>query len=162
MTEQLNSLLALYERGTLTRRQLLQAIALVAAVPIGAAAQPAGGSVMKGLNLHHVNVRVSNVARSEAFYRKLFGFPATRVIQGQDAHGFDLPAGGLISIQKGDDAGRLDHFCVGAENFNSAKMAAAVKAVGVENVREDGRGNSFFFTDPDGVRVQVSAPDWKA
>ena len=161
MTEELDRLLTSYERGTLTRRQLLHAIAAVAVVPISAAAQQTGPGVIKGYNLHHVNVRVSDVARSEAFYRKVFGFPATRVIQGVDAHALDVPAGGFISIQKADNAGRLDHFCVGVENFNSSRMSAAVKAAGIDGVREDGTGNSFFFTDPDGVRVQVSSRDWK-
>jgi len=55
-----------YENGTLTRRDLLQALAMIA-VPAAGAAQTAGGGVMKARTLHHVNVQVSDVTRSEAF-----------------------------------------------------------------------------------------------
>lgn len=160
MTEQLNTLLTSYERGALTRRELLHALAVLA-IPAAAPVPQSASAVLNGFKLHHVNVQVSDVARSEAFYRKFFGLPPTRTIQGQDAHGFDLPGGELISIQKGNQPGRIDHFCIGVANFNSSRMAAAVKAAGAEDVREDGVGNSFFLRDPDGVRVQVSAKDWK-
>jgi len=158
MIERLDSLLSSYEHGALSRRQLLGALAALAA-PVAAGAQPAG--VLQGRNLHHVNVQVSDVARSEAFYRTLFGFKPTRVIQGQDAHGFDLPGSGMISIQKGAQPGRLDHFCIGVEQFNAEKMVAAAKAAGVDSARAAG-AESFFLRDPDGVNVQVSAFDWKA
>ena len=114
---------------------------------------------MKGRNLHHVNVQVSDVARSEAFYRKLFGFSPTRIVQGPDNHGFDLPGGGIIILQKSDRPGRIDHFCVGVDNFDAERMKTAAKSAGIENVQGTAKDN-FFVTDPDGLRVQVSASDW--
>lgn len=158
MIDRLDSLLSSYERGSLSRRQLLGALAVLA-TPGVASAQPAG--VVNGRNLHHVNVQVADVARSEAFYRKVFGFKPTRVIQGQDAHGFDLPGGGMISIQKGAQPGRLDHFCVGVEGFNAQAMVAALKDAGIDSARAAG-ADSLFLRDPDGVNVQVSAFDWTA
>jgi len=67
MTDPFDSLLASYERGVLTRRQLLQALLVMVLIQTSLHAQEAGRSLMKGLSLHHVNVRVSDVARSEAF-----------------------------------------------------------------------------------------------
>jgi len=78
MIRDIDALVRSYERGTLTRRQLLHALALVATTPLAVKAQTTSGSLMKGRNLHHVNVRVSDIARSEAFYRNLFGFSPTR------------------------------------------------------------------------------------
>ena len=148
-----------YETGRITRRQLLQALAVIA-VPATTAAQTAGGSVMTAHNLHHVNLQVSDVARSEAFYRKLLDFPPTRRVQGPDNHGFDFPAGGLIILQKSDKPGRIDHFCVGVNNFDAERMRAAAKGAGFE-VQGNAIDN-FSVTDPDGLRVQVSAVDWPA
>lgn len=159
MIEDIDALVTSYERGALTRRQLLQALAVMT-TPVAAAAQTLAGSPMKGRNLHHVNVHVSDVVRSEAFYRKLFGFPPTRRVQGPDNHGFDLPAGGLIILQKSDQPGRLDHFCVGVDDFNADRLRAAVKAAGIEGVQGSASDN-FFVSDPDGLRVQVSASDWR-
>jgi len=114
-----------------------------------------------GRLLHHVNVQVSNVARSEAFYRALLGLPASRVVQGPDNHGLDLPNGGLIILQRSDTPGRIDHFCVGVENWDADRLRAATKAAGIERVVGTAADN-FFAVDPDGLRVQVSAVDWPA
>jgi catechol 2,3-dioxygenase-like lactoylglutathione lyase family enzyme len=160
MIDTLAALLTAYDNGSLTRRQVLQALAMIAA-PASAAAQPTGGSAMKGRLLHHVNVQVSDVARSEAFYRTLLGLPASRVVQGPDNHGLDLPGGGLVILQRSDTPGRIDHFCVGVENWNADRLRAATKAAGIERVIGTASDN-FFATDPDGLRVQVSAVDWPA
>jgi glyoxylase I family protein len=159
MITKIDVLLSSYERGSLSRRQLLCALAVMAA-PVSSPAQSSPGLV-KGRNLHHINVRVSDIARSEAFYRRLLGFGPSRRVQGPDNHGFDLPGGGLIILQKSDDAGRIDHFCVGVDAFDADRMRAAVKSAGIGAVQGDARDN-FSVSDPDGVRVQISAPDWSA
>jgi len=160
MIDNLDTLVASYEKGTLTRRQLLLALAAIAA-PAAAGAQAPGGAVMKARMLHHVNLQVSDVARSEAFYRKLLGLPLSRIVQGPDNHGLDLPGSGLIILQRSQTPGRIDHFCVGVENFDANRSRAAAKAAGFERVQGTAADN-FLVTDPDGVRVQVSAVDWPA
>ena len=100
MIEHIDHLVRSYERGGLTRRQLLQALAVVAA-PAAARAQ-APEPVASGRNLHHINLQVSDLARSEAFYRQLFDLGPTRVVQGPDNHGFDLPGGGRRLVQRVD------------------------------------------------------------
>jgi len=159
MTEQIDRLVTAYDNGRLSRRQLLQALAVVAASPTAAAQTTA--PAMKGRLLHHVNVQVSDVAKSEAFYRTLLGLPASRVVQGPDNHGLDLPGGGLIILQRSDTPGKIDHFCVGVENWNADRLRAAAKGAGIDRVIGTANDN-FFVADPDGLRVQVSAVDWSA
>ena len=160
MIDNLDTLVASYEKGTLTRRQLLLALAAIAA-PAAAGAQAPEGAVMKARMLHHVNLQVSDVARSEAFYRRLLGLPPTRIVQGPDNHGLDLTDGGLIILQKSQTPGRIDHFCVGVDAFDADRLRGAAKAAGFERVQGTAADN-FLVTDPDGVRVQVSAVDWPA
>src|SRR5262245_16213717 len=159
MIKNIEAVVTRYERGELTRRQLLQALAVMAAAGTAAAQTP--GSLMKGRNLHHVNVRVSDVAKSETFYRRSLGLPASRRVQGPDNHGLDLPGGGLIILQRADDPGRIDHLCVGVDNFNADRFRTAVVNAGIGKVQGDAADN-FSVTDPDGLRVQISAPDWSA
>lgn len=159
MTDNIAAFLTGYDNGTLTRRQLLNALAVVA-TPRAAAQTPSGG-LMKGRLLHHVNVQVSDVARSEAFYRTLLGLPPSRVVQGPDNHGLDLPAGGLIILQRSDTPGRIDHFCVGVESWNADRLRAAARTAGIERVQGTATDN-LFVVDPDGLRVQLSAVDWPA
>ena len=159
MIENIDALVTSYERGTLSRRQLLQALAVLA-TPVDVGAQTSPPGLMKGRMLHHVNLQVSDVARSEAFYRRLLGFGPTRVVQGPDNHGLDLPAGGLIILQKSDQPGRIDHFCIGVETFEADRLRTSVKAAGID---VQGTANdNLSVRDPDGVRVQVSAIDWRA
>ena len=160
MADELDRLITAYENGGLSRRALLQSLALIAA-PAAAAAQTNGAPAMKGRLLHHVNVQVSDVAKSEAFYRTLLGLPPSRVVQGPDNHGLDLPGGGLIILQRSDTHGKIDHFCVGVESWNADRLRAATKAAGIERVIGTVADN-FFVADPDGLRVQVSAVDWSA
>jgi catechol 2,3-dioxygenase-like lactoylglutathione lyase family enzyme len=160
MIERLDALVRSYEQGRLNRRQLLQALASIAA-PAAASAQTGTGPVAKGRMLHHINLQVADVARSEAFYRKLFGLGPSRKVQGPDNHGLDLAGGGLIILQKSDMPGRIDHFCVGVDQFDAARMRAAATGAGFERVQGTAADN-FFVTDPDGIRAQVSAVDWSA
>jgi len=160
MRHQLDALVTAYDNGTLSRRQLLQALALVA-TPAAPGAQTGPAGVMKPRMLHHVNLQVSDVVKSEAFYRRLFALPPSRVVQGPDNHGFDLPGGGLFILQKSANPGRIDHFCLGVEQFDADRLRTAARAAGFERVQGTAADN-FFVTDPDGVRVQVSAVDWPA
>jgi catechol 2,3-dioxygenase-like lactoylglutathione lyase family enzyme len=160
MVDNIDALVTSYDNGTLTRRQLLLALAVMAA-PVEIRAQTTQGGVMKARILHHVNVQVSDVARSEAFYRTLFRLPPSRRVQGPDNHGLDLQDGGLIILQKSDRPGRIDHFCVGVDDFDAERLRTAAKAAGLEGVQGSAADN-FFVTDPDGLRVQVSAVDWSA
>jgi catechol 2,3-dioxygenase-like lactoylglutathione lyase family enzyme len=159
MMREIDALVSSYERGTLTRRQLLYGLAILA-TPVAAEAQTTSNSLLKGRNLHHVNVRVSDIARSEAFYRNLLGFSATRRVQGPDNHGFDLPGAGMIILQKSDQPGHIDHFCIGVEDFDAERLRARVKSAGIEGVQGTADDN-FSVSDPDGLRVQVSATDWR-
>ena len=123
--------------------------------------KPDRSGVAEGRMLHHVNLQVSNVERSEAFYRKLLGCGPSRRVQGPDNHGLDLAGAGLIILQKSDTPGRIDHFCVGVDRFDADRMRTAAKAAGFERVQGTA-GDNFFVIDPDGVRVQLSAVDWSA
>jgi hypothetical protein len=80
---------------------------------------------------------------------------------GADNHGLDLPGGGLIILQRSDTPGRIDHFCVGVDNWDADRLRAAARVAGVERVIGNAADN-FFAVDPDGLRVQVSAVDWSA
>ena len=162
MTESFDRLLRQYENGKLTRRQLLGAMAALA-VPTTAGAQ---ASRVRARTLQHVNVGVSDLDRSETFYRELLGLPARRYIVG-DAYALDLPDGGLISlcpVEGGNCsltagsavAGEIDHFGVGIENFNAQRVASELEAAGVEGVDQAGP-TSVLVPDPDGLIIQLSA-----
>ena len=83
MNSMIDSLFDQYERGRMTRRHLVQALAALV-LPASALAQnaaPASAPIVRGLSVNHVALTVSDVPRSFAFYERLFGitkgWPAT-------------------------------------------------------------------------------------
>src|SRR5262245_46262462 len=161
MIEHVDRLLRKYEAGTLSRRALLAGIALLAAPRSTVAQDP----MFRGRSINHLNIRVADVARSERFYRRLLGLPAVRPVVGA-AFGLDFPAGGFISLcprsvascglRANGQPGDIDHFGIGVDGFDAARVEAQLKAAGFSGARN--AGTSVFVTDPDGVSVQLSSP----
>ena len=66
----ISNLLSCYEKGTLTRRQTIRGLAVLAAT--GGAASAAEGqdnAEIRGNSINHVSIRVSDLERSVEFYR---------------------------------------------------------------------------------------------
>src|SRR5579871_1178872 len=62
-----------FERGALSRRELVQGLAMLAAAGGSSAVQAQEGG-LKGVKIDHVSIQVSDLPRSIAFYQKIFGF----------------------------------------------------------------------------------------
>jgi catechol 2,3-dioxygenase-like lactoylglutathione lyase family enzyme len=146
-------LLQRYESGQLSRRDLLGALAVLC-VPfkLGSGVEPAIGTAK---TMNHVTCRVSDVARSQKFYQELFGMPVLT----QQAPGVNLRVGGsflgLYPVDAGD-APRIDHFCLGLDQFDADGTREKLAARGLTAViRVRGDTKELYFNDPDGLRVQL-------
>jgi catechol 2,3-dioxygenase-like lactoylglutathione lyase family enzyme len=151
----LDALLTRYEDGSLSRRDLLAALALLVAAPAADAAHSAGPvGVVKSMN--HVTVFVPNVQKSVEFYQGLFGMP---ILTRQDA-GINLSTGqgfyGIYPAQAGATTGSINHVCFGIESFDADAVLKQLIDRGIKgNIRMRGETKELYFTDPDGIRVQL-------
>ena len=150
----LETLLSQYEDGSLSRRELLAALALLVAAPAAAAAQTAKPiAAVKSMN--HVTVFVPNVQKSVDFYQSVFGMP---ILTKQDA-GINLSTGtGFYGIYPAPNAttGSVNHVCFGIENFDADAVLKQLTERGVKgSIRMRGETKELYFTDPDGIRVQL-------
>src|SRR5580704_5158480 len=68
----ISSLLSRFEKGSLSRRELVQGLAMLAASGTAASAQEVIN--FKTADIDHVSVQVGNLQRSIDFYQKMFGF----------------------------------------------------------------------------------------
>jgi hypothetical protein len=82
MHNEVECLVALYDQGGLSRRQLLQGllafgVGAYAAPPLAASVGSTGPSapIFHTRTLNHVTLYASSVARSKAFYQRLTGLP---------------------------------------------------------------------------------------
>ena len=153
MHQFIDRLLTSYERGALSRRELLQALT-IAAVPLGQQTQ----GVLRGRNLNHINLAVSNVDRSEAYYRRLFGLPPKRLVPDRP-FALDLPDGSFLSLQRSDQPGVINHFCIGVDDFSPEPVAGKLQQAGLDQGLRL-RPDSVYVRDPDDISVQISTPDW--
>src|SRR5262245_11530221 len=155
-----DTLLSQYENGSLSRRDLLGALALLVAAPQAAnaggltqgASKPIGA--IKAMN--HVTCFVPDVKKSVEFYQSLFGMP---ILTRQDA-GINLSTGtsffGLYPAQGGATTGSINHICFAMENFDADAVLKQLADRGIKgNIRLRGDTKELYFTDPDGIRVQL-------
>lgn len=172
-------LLGRYESGQISRRELLLTLAAVAVGAGKGAAQPrrgvgeeGGGTAGAGQEtagplqsapfqtrtLNHTTLFVSDVERSVAFYRRLFGLP----VQSRQENGVNLGVGpenqflGLYRASGGADP-MLHHVCLGVESFDADEALQTLEEHGVSSGRIRMRGETpeLYFTDPDGLSVQI-------
>src|SRR5437870_8931261 len=115
MNSMVDSLFDQYERGRMTRRHLVKAMAALV-LPTHTLAQDAtraAAPIVRGLSVNHVALTVSDVPRSFAFYERLFGvtkgWPATDA--GTGIH-MDLPDWYISIDSVAGQKGVITHFAV--------------------------------------------------
>ncbi|MBC7790894.1 MAG: VOC family protein [Anaerolineae bacterium] len=152
MTVDLDLLLDRYDDGTLTRRQLLGALATFV-LPV--ASPPAAPSIALAKQLNHATLYVRDVAQSQEFYQRLFGMP---VLTAQPP-GVNLAVGtGFMGLYPADSGvePRIDHVCLGVDRFDADVVKRKLGAAGVEaTIRARADTKELYFTDPNGIRIQV-------
>jgi len=161
MSDGLDGLLQQYEKGRISRRELLGALAALtasAAAPTTVTAAPVGSVA----SFNHVSVFVLNVQKSVAFYQDLFGLP---VLTRQDP-GVNLNCGagflGIYPLPANAMASRIDHLCLGMPNFDADAVLKQLTERGIKaNIRLRGETKELYFTDPDGIRVQLQDVKYK-
>jgi len=147
----ISDLVTRFERGRLSRRELVQALAAVAIAGAGA---PLGAASLKAGSINHTSVLVSDMARSIDFYNRVFGLSV--VNEDKPNKISRLGAGGkvLVSLRVEPPPGLVDHFAIGVENFNRDAVTANLKEMGLtprENLEF-----GFHVKDPDGANVQIT------
>lgn len=133
----------------MTRRHMLAVL--------GASATPAmaqGSLQFRGLD--HIEFTVKDVERSVAFYAQLFG--GVDVMKNRTTTRRYIKLGTSYMAIDRADAPRIDHVCVGVENFNIDAVHAYLTARGLA-YRDYPSGRDTGVNDPDGTRLQLSSVD---
>jgi len=165
--DSINALLDQYDRGRITRRSLVQALAVLAlpAKLLGQDAAADSAPIVRGLGVNHVGLTVSDIERSYAFYHRLFGvtkgWPATNA--GTGIH-LDFPVGYISVDSVAEKKGVITHFSISIDQIDqdSAKLLADK----INEQLPDAKARAAFqpndgvstvnLLDPDGFHVQIS------
>jgi catechol 2,3-dioxygenase-like lactoylglutathione lyase family enzyme len=151
-----------FDRGRMTRRQLIKSIALVAAV--SAETRTASAQKSKGFRtvaVNHISYQVSDYARTRDFYSDLLGMKIAadtgtqcNLILG-DTNTFVIPR----NAPAGSAPPRIDHIAYTIENWDKDAVKAELDRRGLDP-RPD-TDNSFHIKDPNGFDLQISGKDMK-
>lgn len=144
----ISKLLEAYENGKMSRRDLVQGLALLAA---GSGTASAAG--FQGNSVNHISLYVSNLQRSTDFYQKVFGC-AVNKREGNNQLVFGK---NFLVLRPGNPPGKVDHFAIGVDNFKKESVAADLKSRGATPIDQQGGDFGFHVVDPDGYPVQISA-----
>jgi catechol 2,3-dioxygenase-like lactoylglutathione lyase family enzyme len=180
MLHTIDTLLAMYDKRQISRRQLLGALMMAsAAAPLaGAEAQqpsalpggnltgaaPPANAVFQGRIINHVTLNVHNLDESRQFYQELLG--ASVLLDGRssaDKGWYDVRIGdSFISVITGKAVG-IDHFAVGLDPWPGVDRA--VETLRKRFPKSEPRATenpltkdkSVNLRDPNGVSVQLGS-----
>jgi catechol 2,3-dioxygenase-like lactoylglutathione lyase family enzyme len=145
----ISNLLARFEKGSLSRRELVSGLALLAAGSTAAAQEDLD---FGGANIDHVSIQVADLQRSVDFYQKTFGFSV--ISQDQPLGIIRLgTTRTLVSLNRQSPAGIVDHFAIGVPRFSKESAARYLKQR--NGTPEDDPYAGLHIKDPDGINVQI-------
>ncbi len=148
--------------GFISRRKTLMLLGAVAAVRGASAAEQA---IMQPVSLDHVNIRVSNVAKTAQFYMGLFDTPVLRngALRAQPtsppSEGFFLKFGdGYLAISQAfaPDRPDLDHYSIGLRGYEKTRLTTRLQESGIAVPPRS--STDVWVADLDGALMQLRQP----
>ncbi len=141
-----------YEKGRLTRRQLVAGLAAMA-TSVGAGGSSAGaeGSTFKATGLNHIALSVTDVERARDFYVEHLGLRVTS--ERLPSNSFLDCGDEFLALFRNRVAG-MAHYCYSIPDYNQHEAAERLRGVGLTPSLE---GNRIYFRDADGLVVQLAS-----
>lgn len=115
------------------------------------ARDPEPDSILRGIDVNHLALRVSDVGRSVEWYQRLMGL---NVISRTSTNAFLGLGDNFLALFRRSEGGGADHFCFSVEDYDPAKVAAKLAQHDIASNRREDR---IYFKDLNGLTVQVSA-----
>jgi catechol 2,3-dioxygenase-like lactoylglutathione lyase family enzyme len=177
-----------YKTGKISRRELVETLALAAtAAPAGAAKAAAPDPALKVALVNHVSYTCPDYKRAADWYSKIFNLDQVGATERDVALPFgkkgekplgvtanDVPETHLIIRTRPLDAparggsaprrkarARINHIAYTIADFDQARVRAELKRLGYANPQEDGP-HSFHIVDVNGFDVQISGIEMTA
>jgi catechol 2,3-dioxygenase-like lactoylglutathione lyase family enzyme len=152
----ISDLLGRYERGRLSRRDLVAGLSALAAAGVaGAPTQAQAPAPIVPVGVDHVSILTDDLAGSVAFYERVFGLQNVSEDVENKIVRLGAPGGrgALVSLREEPPAGLVDHWAFRVEGFAPETATPALEAHGLEPATNLEFG--YHVRDPNGVVVQL-------
>ena len=178
MRDKIDELVTAYEEKRISRRQLIGALLMVSATPLGADQQkpavnltgtpPPDNALFRGRIVNHVTLRVKDVEESRRFYQELLGASVLLDARTSDQTGsIDLLLGdSFVTISGGRGMPDIDHFAIGLDPWPGAERALDMVQKRFPTSEARANQNQFskaaevrsvLLKDPSGISVQLGS-----
>lgn len=161
MQQLIANLLSDFENGKMTRRELIQTLAVTAAAVSAAGASPSPQPEgFEATAVDHLSYTVTDVARTRDFYADLLGMR----VGNDDGKSCTLAFGdSFIVVRKGREpsspAPLIDHVAITIADWNRDAVESELNERGLDP--QPDTNNSFIVKDPEGFRLQISGEQMK-
>ena len=142
-----------FDAGTLSRRQLIQGLTVLAAA---GAATPAAAQTtpFKSTRIDHISIQTSNLQRSIEFYQSIFGLKVLNEDKENEIARMGV-TNIIVSLHHKQPFAVVDHFAIAIDAFDPDATTKALAAHGYK--AEQNLDYGFYVRDPEGVPVQIVA-----
>jgi len=147
----INDLVTRFDRGSLSRRDLIQGLTVLAAAG-GASQASAQTTPFKPTRIDHISIQVTDMARSREFYEKIFGLK----VLSEDKENEIVRMGVtkiIVSLHRKAPVGIVDHFAIAIDDFDRDAVTAELAKHGL--MPEQNLDFGFYVRDPEGIPVQI-------
>lgn len=163
MEQIIANLLNDFERGRMSRRQLVQALAAGVTAATATPALAAGPTKLKAISVNHYVLAVPDYAKTRDFYADLLGMTVSEDTGKQCYLGFGDTLLTARTSPQPVTKPYVTHVAYTLADWNEDAVEAELKRRGLEPRPDMGGGaKSFHIKDPDGFDVQVNPPLKKA
>jgi catechol 2,3-dioxygenase-like lactoylglutathione lyase family enzyme len=153
MDSVIDDLVTHFDLGTLSRRQLVQGLTALAAAGTVAPAV-AQTAPFTSTRIDHISVQVTDMARSVAFYERIFGLKVLNEDKANEIVRMGVTRI-IVSLHRKPPVGIVDHFAIAIDGFDRAAVTAELAKHGL--TAEENLDYGFFVRDPEGIPVQIVA-----
>jgi len=161
MEDIIAGLVSEFERGRMTKRQLVRSLALTAAAALGGgeAVATAAKPAFKAVAVNHISYRVADYARTRDFYAGLLGMAVSHDTGEQCSLAF----GDTVLIPRkphpGERTPYIDHVAYTIDRWDRTAVEAELKRRGL--APHPDTADSFHVRDPDGFDLQICGRNMK-
>lgn len=169
MTAEVERLVCCFERGSISRRELIAGLGALCVAPAATAGtalrtpvpQPGQAAAIPVSGIDHIALRVSDLARSTAFYRDRLGGrirsqSSTSTFLDVGSQWVALFARGAVSTGYEVTQPGVDHISFHSPQHRSlAQRMGVLRDHGLDPVSPAG-SNRVYFREPDGIILQLS------
>ncbi len=148
----ISQLLNQFEKGSLSRRDLIHGLVALTAAGGAASAAPFQETPFKSTRIDHISIQVTDLPRSIAFYQKIFGL----TILSEDKPNEIVRLGTtriIVSLHHKLPTGIMDHYAIAIDGFNRDSVTQTLKQQGL--TAEQNLDYGFYVRDPEGIPVQI-------